>query len=335
MPSWQNQRLGSFSSDNLVFPVQIYLLHYDTGAKRLEPWVASSWTKNDENIEFTFTIRPGITFSDGTQLTPEAVARNFDVFGHGDEKRRIPVHAQLSRGYDHAEVDGDKVRIVLSAPNQQFLVDTTRINSGLVAARTLDLEFEEAGIPKNVISAGPFVFESQVPNQQVTLRRREDFTWGQPSSPNKGAAYLEKIIWRVLPEVGLRTGALRSGQVDVVRSIQPSDEEALLAEGYRILAPQPPLGAVNAANFRISNPLVSDERVRRALRIGTNLRGLQETALTPRYLVSTSLLHTANPNHSDLSGLFAFDLTRARALLDEAGWAQGPDGVRARDGRCA
>lgn len=331
--TWQPQKLGTYSAGNLTFHTNAFLLYFDPYQKRLQPWVAESWTKNDENTRFSFKIRKGITFSDGTQLTPEIVAQNYEQYGRGNEKLRIPVHQQLSRGYDHVEVDGDTVTVVLSKPNQQFLVDTTRLNSPILGAKTIGLDLEEAGRPENHVGAGPFVFKSQVPNQSAVLARRSGYKWAPASSPNQGEAYLDEVIWKVLPESGLRTGALTSRQIDVARGIQPSDEATIQAAGYQLLLYRPPLGTSNYAGLRVDNEFTKDPLVRRALVLGIDRDGLTRDALTPSYPPPISILNANNANAIDLTTQFTYDPDKARDLLEQAGWRQASDGIRDKDGK--
>ena len=331
--SWQAQKLGTYSAGNLTFHTNVFLLYFDPYKKQLQPWVAESWTKNDENTRFSFKIRKGITFSDGTQLTPEIVAQNYELYGRGNEKLRIPLHQQISRGYDHVEVDGDTVTVVLSKPNQQFLIDTTRLNSPILGAKTIGLELEDAGRPENHVGAGPFVFKSQVPNQSAVLVRRPGYRWAPASSPNQGEAYLDEIVWKVLPESGLRTGALTSRQVDVARGIQPSDEAAIQAAGFQLLLYRPPLGTSNYAGLRVDNEFTKDPLVRQALVLGIDRDGLSRDALTPSYPPPISILNVNNANAIDLAGEFAYNPDKARDLLEQAGWRQGPDSIRTKDGK--
>lgn len=330
--SWQAQKLSTYSAGNLTFHTNVFLLYFDPYKKQLQPWVAESWTKNDENTRFSFKIRRGITFSDGTELTPEIVARNYELYGKGDEALRISVHQQLSRGFDHVEVDGDTVTVVLSKPNQQFLIDTTRLNSPILGAKTLGLDLEEAGRPENHVGAGPFVFKSQVPNQSAVLARRPGYKWAPASSPNQGEAYLDEIVWKVLPESGLRTGALTSNQVDVARGIQPSDEGAIQAAGYQLLLYRPPLGTSNYAGLRVDNEFTKDPLVRRALVLGIDRDSLSRDALSPSYPPPISILNVNNANAVDLAGEFTYNPDKARDLLSQAGWTQGSDGICAKGG---
>ncbi|ALM86101.1 hypothetical protein ASB57_26920 [Bordetella sp. N] len=331
--SWQNQRLGSYSSGIVTGPTNVFLLYFDPYKKTFAPWVAEQWGKNPENTRFWFKIRKGITFSDGTALTPQVVARNYEQFGRGNEKLRIPVHPQIARGFERVEVDGDVVTIVLNKPNQQFLRDVTRVNSALLAEKTLALTLEEAGLPQNRIGAGPFVLESYVPGQGATFVRRTGYAWAPGGSPNQGEAYLDKIVWQVLPEVGLRTGALLSKQVDVARGIQPADEGTILESGYQLLAYAPPLGSSNFAALRVNNEFTKDLRVRQALVHGIDRVALSRDALTPRYPPPISILNANNPNAIDLSHEFAYDPGKSRDLLEQAGWTRGADGIRAKEGK--
>jgi len=333
VPSVQNQRLGSFSSMCLTFSTNVFVLYFDPYAKTFEPWVAERWGKNAENTEYWFKIRKGITFSDGTALTPHIVARNLDRFGRGDDKLRIPVHPFISRGYDHVEVDDDIVKVVLSRPNQQFLRDITRINSGILGEKTLELDLEEAGKPLNHVGAGPFVYESHVPGEQTSFVRRRGFNWAPRSSPNQGEAHLEKIMWKALPEVGLRTGALLSNQVDIAHGIQPSDEPIVLERGYQMLSYRPPFGTCDYFSLRVENEFTQDIRVRRALLHAVDHERLTREALSPSYPPPLALLNTNNPNVVDLRHMFNYEPEMSRDLLERAGWQRGPDGIRRKHGK--
>jgi peptide/nickel transport system substrate-binding protein len=70
---------------------------------KVEPWIAQSWTTNADKTEYTFKLHPGVTFSDGTPLDANAVAKNFDTYGLGNKALRLPV-SEVINNYDHSEV---------------------------------------------------------------------------------------------------------------------------------------------------------------------------------------------------------------------------------------
>jgi peptide/nickel transport system substrate-binding protein len=332
VPGWQTQRAGAYNTGNVLHQVLDRLTYFEPAQRKLVPWIASAFLQNAAATEFTFTIRPGVTFSDGTALDADAVAANYDLLGRGNPKLQILPSIYLPN-YDHAEViDARTVKIVLSKPNASFLYATSSVQSGLVSKSTLALNGIEANKPPKVIGSGPFVYESDIPDQQIVLRRRADYAWPPISAANRGAAYLEKVTINVLPEEGLRAGALTSNQVQLVRGIQPTDEAPLREAGYKVL-PVPAVDLTsNFTSFRPKDPIVDDINVRRALNIAFDREKLV-TVLGASFKPAYSVLNPDDPNVIDLKDELKYDPDKARYLLDAAGWKVGAGGVRQKDGQ--
>ena len=102
----------------------------------IEPWIAESWTSNADKTEYTFHLRKGVTFSDGTPLDAAAVAKNFDTYGLGDKAHRLPV-SEVINNYQRSEViDPLTVKFYFNKPSPGFLQGTATIGSGV--RRVLD-----------------------------------------------------------------------------------------------------------------------------------------------------------------------------------------------------
>jgi peptide/nickel transport system substrate-binding protein len=100
----------------------------------IEPWIAESWTSNADKTEYTFHLRKGVTFSDGTPLDAAAVAKNFDTYGLGDKAHRLPV-SEVINNYQRSEViDPLTVKFYFNKPSPGFLQGTATIGSGLVSS---------------------------------------------------------------------------------------------------------------------------------------------------------------------------------------------------------
>ncbi|MDV3252034.1 TIGR04028 family ABC transporter substrate-binding protein [Devosia sp. BK] len=297
-----------------------------------EPWIAQSWEINADATEYTFKLRDGVTFSDGTPLDAEAVAKNFDTFGLGNKELGYPV-AEAINNYDHSEViDPLTIKFVFKAPAPGFLQATSVIGSGLVAPSVLDQPYNELGDATKIIGSGPFVVESEVLGQSLNLKAREDYAWGPESLAHQGRAYLDAIQYVVTPEDSVRIGALLAGQADVIRQIQAYDEAQVEQQGYEILS-APTRGVNNNVSFRPENPLVADLKVRQALTAATNSEEIVSTLFSSHYPRATSVIASTASGYVDLSDKLAFDQDRAKALLDEAGWVPGADGIREKDGQ--
>ncbi|MFD2351872.1 TIGR04028 family ABC transporter substrate-binding protein [Nonomuraea ferruginea] len=298
----------------------------------IEPWIATRWEVSEDATSYTFHLRDGVTFSDGTPLDAEAVAANFDVYGLGDEKLKLPV-AEFVNNYERSEVvDRLTVRFHFAKPSPGFLQGTSVIGAGLVSKKTISLPYEEQCQLKNIAGSGPFTVKHQVVDKEVHLAAREDYDWAPPSSEHQGRAYLDEIKIIVTPEDNVRVGALTSGQADFVRYVQAYDEETVKSAGFTIYA-EPTRGVNNGLYLRPGNSILKDPDVRQALLAGTDAREVVDTLFTPSYPVATSVLSQLAQGYVDLSPRLAHDPDKANALLDKAGWARGADGVREKDGR--
>ncbi|WP_313124826.1 TIGR04028 family ABC transporter substrate-binding protein [Pseudescherichia sp.] len=298
----------------------------------IEPWIAESWSSNADKTEYTFTLRPGVTFSDGTPLDANAVAKNFDTYGLGNKALRLPV-SEVINNYDHSEVvDPLTVKFYFKKPSPGFLQGTSAIGSGLVSLATLGRSFDQLGDARNIIGSGPFVVESETLGRELNLVARKDYQWGPKNSSQQGPANLDGIKIMVTPEDSVRIGALLAGQADVIRQVQAYDEKQASDQHFPIYA-APTRGVNDSIAFRPANPLVADVKVRQALLHATNAKQIVDTLFSPNYPVATSVVAKTAPGYVDLSDKLAFDPALANRLLDEAGWKKAANGVREKEGQ--
>lgn len=298
----------------------------------IEPWIAESWSSNADKTEYTFTLRPGVTFSDGTPLDANAVAKNFDTYGLGNKALRQPV-SEVINNYDHSEVvDPLTVKFYFKKPSPGFLQGTSAIGSGLVSLATLGRSFDQLGDARNIIGSGPFVVESETLGRELNLVARKDYQWGPKNSSQQGPANLDGIKILVTPEDSVRIGALLAGQADVIRQVQAYDEKQANDQHFPIYA-APTRGVNDSIAFRPANPLVADVKVRQALLHATNAKQIVDTLFSPNYPVATSVVAKTAPGYVDLSDKLAFDPALANRLLDEAGWKKAGNGVREKEGQ--
>ncbi|ENZ8426932.1 TIGR04028 family ABC transporter substrate-binding protein [Klebsiella aerogenes] len=298
----------------------------------IEPWIAESWTSNDDKTEYTFKLRPGVTFSDGTPLDANAVAKNFDTYGLGNKALRLPV-SEVINNYDRSEViDPLTVKFYFKKPSPGFLQGTATIGSGLVSLSTLARSFEALGDARHIIGSGPFTVKDEKPGRELTLVARKDYQWGPKNLAQQGPANLDGITYIVTPEDSVRIGALLAGQAGFIRQVQAYDEKQATDQGFNIYA-APTRGVNDSLSFRPDNPLVADLRVRQALLHATNAKQVVETLFSPNYPQASSVIARTAAGYVDLSDKLAFDQQKAKQLLDEAGWIPGADGIRQKAGQ--
>ncbi|WP_031364323.1 TIGR04028 family ABC transporter substrate-binding protein [Caballeronia sordidicola] len=323
---------GFYPNGGIVNQITDKLTWQNPATLEVEPWIAESWSSNASKTEYTFKLRPGVTFSDGTPLDANAVAKNFDTYGLGDKEHHLPV-SEVINNYDHSEViDSLTVKFYFKKPSPGFLQGTATIGSGLVSLSTLTRNFEALGDARHIIGSGPFVVSDEKLGREVDLTARKDYKWGPKNLGQQGRANLDEIKIIVTPEDSIRIGALLAGQAGAVRQVQAYDESQATQKHFLIYAAAT-RGVNDSISFRPDNPLAADLKVREALLHATDTKQIVDTLFSPHYPRASSVLARSAAGFVDLSDKLKFDPVLSRKLLDEAGWKPASDGIRQKDGQ--
>lgn len=307
------------------------LTDQDPETGEIVPWLAESFEANDDATEYTFHLREGVTFSDGTPLTAEIVKQNFDeVIANGAEQ---PTSLQFLTDYAETEVvDELTAKVIFDEPNAPFLHATASHFLGLLAPSSLETAPADR-CQDNLIGTGPFVLDHYTPNTEVVETRREDYAWGSSLWEDEDtAAASSQLEFKIIPESGVRTGSLRSGQVDAIGGVPAQDEENLASSGFTIQSRANP-GQVFSWTVNTNRPITADPLVRQAISKAVDRQAVVDAVLSPSFPVATSTLAATTPGWTDLSAQLTTDVAAANQLLDEAGWVPGADGIREKDGQ--
>ncbi len=223
---------GFYPNGGVLNQITDKLTYQNPKTLEIEPWIAESWTVNADATEYTFKIRPGVTFSDGTPLDAAAVAKNFDTYGLGNKELKQPVSEVITNYKGSEVVDPLTVKFFFTKPSVGFLQGTSVIGSGLVSLKTLALPFDALGDATKIIGSGPFVVKSEVLGRELVMEARKDYKWGPAKLAHQGRANLDGIKYVVTPEDSVRIGALLAGQANVIRQVQAYDEKQVQSKGY-------------------------------------------------------------------------------------------------------
>lgn len=219
------QQVGSNESIYSVRQTVDSLTDQNPETGKIVPWLAKSWDINADATEFTFHLRSGVTFSDGSELTAQVVKDNFDAVP------KLGALGVLAQGYlssvkSTAAVDPLTVKVTFKEPNAQFLQATSTHSLGIESSASVK-KTPQQKCSDGVVGTGPFVLKQYVQNQSITLANRTGYDWGSSLWSKKGEAYLDKLVFKVVPEAGVRAGSLQSGQVDAISSVGKANEAAL------------------------------------------------------------------------------------------------------------
>ncbi|WEJ58092.1 ABC transporter substrate-binding protein [Devosia sp. FJ2-5-3] len=305
-------------------------LVYKTQEGEYFPWLASEWSISEDGLTYTFTIRDGVVFHDGTTLDAEAVRINLQRWVDDRSANGVPVTSVTA--------DGNVVTITLSEPHGPLLHDLSEPVQGIVAPSSIEAFSKEercAGGPDITIGSGPFKVVGRTQGQDLILERFEDYNWPSAAAQHTGPAYLERIEMRFLTEDSVRVGAVESGQADIAAGIPAISVAAIEGNSNLQLIRTEQPGIPWSMWVNQSKPALADQSVREAIRIGVDYSSL----------VNAVFLGTSSPAYSAITpgipaaydagqeGRWSFDAEAAKALLDKAGWSEiGADGIRVKDG---
>lgn len=307
------------------------LVDADPGTGEILPWLATEWTTSEDGLTYTFTLRDDVTFSDGTPLTAEVVKTNLDQSAQQVTDGEGWYYQGLFDHYTGTEATGEhEATVTFEKPNPSFLPTLATGQLAILAPSAFDLTYEERDNGKYVAS-GPFVLDSYTPNEGIVLRRREDYAWNAGGAGHEGAASVETITISFVDEQSVRESALQAGETLIAQNPTTAVADQLEASGYA-LTYRAQSGIPYSLVLNLATPALQDIAVRRALSSAIDRAAIASGVTGERQPASTSVLTPITTGHADVSDLLGYDLGGASALLEEAGWTAGADGIREKGG---
>ena len=326
---------GYYPNGGVLNNIADRLLWQDPETLELHPWIAKDLpTSNADDTEFTFHIREGVTYSDGSALDAENVKKNYDLYANGDDSRMLTPSEQLPNYVKSEVIDDYTVKFYFSEPSPGFPQSTSVMNQALLSNDTLDLDDTgfSPGHATEISGSGPFVIKEEDMGTKLVLKARKDYDWAPPArKDHQGPASIEGINVVLAAEDSVRVGSLVANQADIARQIEAPDEKHLKDKDLQILA-APTRGVNNSYHFHFRHPLLTDKRVRQALIHAIDRDNILRTLYSDSYVKGSSILARTAVGYKDQSGNYDFDPEQSRHLLEEAGWTPGEDGIRVKDG---
>lgn len=308
-------------------------LVWQTAAGEFAPGLAESWSISDDGKEYTLKLRNDVTFHDGTPLNAEAVKFTFDRIMDPETKSQTAI--SLMGPYESSEVvDDSTIKIKFKEAYAPFLNSLSLPYLSPQSPTAVKAAGKDYGIT-TLVGTGPYMFKSYAPDQEVVLVKNPDYKWGPPHLMSGGGPFLDTITIRIIPEDNTRSAALQSGELSFADTLPTQELENLRAnKDLTILSPVQ-AGSGHSVMMNVTNPPMDDVKVRQALEWATDKQGLIDTvfngAFEPACSPMTPNLFGYDPKTCDV---YKFDLDKAGALLDEAGWKMNDaTGIREKDGQ--
>ena len=304
-------------------------LIWATPSGTLTPDLATSWQQSADGKTYTFQLRKGVTFQDGSPFNAAAVVANINYI---TAKSTQSVSALTSLGpcTSATAVSTYTVQISCSQPYAALLANLATPVLGIQSAESIqkygsDLQFHLSG-------TGPFELVKYTPNVSLTVQRYAKFNWAPPALHQSGPAKAAKLIYDFVPSDGSRISELQSGQAQVIEQTPTAYYEKFTHDSaYGNLA-VPITGMGIFMPFDVQRFPTNQLAVRQAISYFVNRQSAIETALQGAYPALTTPLQPGMLAYDTNVTKYAYDPAQGDKVLEAAGW-QKVGGVWTQDGK--
>ncbi len=302
------------------------------GTNKLFPGLATAWEVAPDAKSVTLKLRSDVGFHDGTPFDAEAVKFTFDTIV--DPKTASEGAITQLGPYDGCEIiDAHTVKVKYSKP---FGAAVASFAEGTLApvSPTAVKKMGNQDFARMPVGAGPFRFVSWEQGRQVTLERFDKYNWAPSYNRNKGPSAVQKAVVRFIPDASTRVAALEAGEIDISDITPILDMKRFRdSKGYGTM-----IGNAAGIPFGLelngSKGIFSDIRVRRALAMAVDRQALCDNLFFGLIDPTYGALSKDTPGYwAGCEQMYKPDVKAAAALLEQAGWKMGPDGVRVKDGQ--
>ncbi len=291
--------------------VNIYegLLAYAKDSTELEPCLAEGWEVSNEGLSYTFKLREGVKFHDGTDFNAEAVKINID--------RQLPPLRQEDMPYasfvfadvkDVEVLDTYSVKINLTKKNTAFLANLAMSLAAPMVSPTA-LEENNGNLNESPVGTGPYKFVEWNPSEDIVLTRNEEY-WREP-------AKTKNIVFKFIPDNSARIVALKNGDVDMIDGIDSTGVTQIEADGnklYNVAGMN-----INYMAYNVTRAPFDNVAVRTALTKAINVPELVKALYGDYAELATSILPSFMPGFSEEIKQVSYDPEAAKAELAAAG----------------
>jgi len=280
------------------------LIRFNT-KMQIEPALAESWTQSSDGLAWTFKLRKGVRFHDGTPFDAKAVKYFFDRV-LGDEK---PFKASLYTPFVQGAqvVDDGTVRVTLKQPFAAFLFRLAHSAGGIISPAAHQKWGKDLTL--HPVGTGPFKFVEWVKGDRVVLERNEGYWGGRPR--------LDRVTVKTVREDSSRVLMLESGDADLIVNIPPEDIPRLRKDPRFAVESIPTARALYVVINMKKKPF-DDLRVRQALNYAVNREAIVKSLFQGNAEAIPGIVAPLQNGFAKLPG-YAYDPKKAKELLAQAG----------------
>jgi peptide/nickel transport system substrate-binding protein len=282
------------------------------GTDKVVPGLAEKWDVSKDGLTYTFHLRKGLKYSDGSPLSAEDIAWNLEQFA--DPEVNISL-AGVAAGMESAKATNDTTVVVkLEHPVAAFLYNLAIFPAFIVDKAKL--EAEGPAYWKHPVGTGPFIVKEFASGSHITFERNPNYY--EPGKP-----YLDSMRWNFVPNSNTRVLALKSGEAQMIDGVPFAQVESLQGEsGVSIQQVELPQEILMVTNTKVK--ALNDVHVRRALSLAINRPQLNETVFRGTGTVPNSVIQNFELDASDKEVKpFEFNVEKAKEEMAASKFSKG------------
>jgi peptide/nickel transport system substrate-binding protein len=276
----------------------------------IQPYLAESWTVSADGRQYTFKLRQGVTFHDGTPFNAQTVKWNFDRLK--DPQVRVPGRA--SYPIEATEVMDDFVALVtLTRPYMPFIGALSSGTAGMLSPAAVEKHDNTYLNYSHPVGTGPYTFQERKKGEKITVAKYAQY-WGQKP-------HYDEVDFRIVPEAATRESLLLAGQVELI-ILPPIADLPALQRDKRVKVLLAPSDRTIFIAVNTQRPMLSDVRVRQALNYAVDKRAIIDSVLFGAGDIMDAPMAPSLFGYCQ-TGMYEFNQAKAKQLLAEAGVKSG------------
>jgi peptide/nickel transport system substrate-binding protein len=290
------------------------------------PSLATRWTIDDNAKKFTFTLRDGVKFHDGSTLTAAAVKGSFDRIL--EPKLKAGAVVSLIGPIDTITTPSENtVVFTFKTGYPAFMLQIWRYFFGILSPKYL-ATLKPGDSATEPVGSGPFKFAGRSADGVVTLKTFPDYAWGPETFKNRAASWIDTVKFRAITEASTRIATLESGENVLIDEIPEADYARLKDDKRFTFVLSPRASHTLGFSMNVAKAPTDDRAVREAVNWAVDRKSIVDKVFFGVHHVSIGPLSEGVWARDEaIEKAFTFDPAKAKTILDTAGWklpASGP-----------
>jgi len=272
----------------------------------LSPALATSWESNTDATEWTFELRRGVTFSDGSEFNAAAAKKSFEYYQNDESLWGFAI-GEIA---DIATPDDSTLVVSYDAPFPDLASYAPFIKMISPQLLTGSTDAIRKRLATQAAGTGPYVLDSFAPTGRVTATANADY-WGD-------GPHIERLELEPIPEESARNSALQAGDLDLVLGVSPRQAQGFAGDP-RLTVSRTPSWKTYTLSLGTQTAPLDDVRVRQALAWAVDREAIADSVLLGDAEVTGSIMPPDTYGYSTPQTQYTYDPAKAKALLAEAG----------------